>query len=416
MLSVRVLFIGECPHVTSSAGKVTYYLSAGLVREGFDVVVACYGASRHLFGRELVMDGEYGSVGFTQYTSLINLWRRYSPDVMILYGTPFAPPTHDTVSEVGKYVEYAMGRRAHILGYFLCDSLVLPRGYVASCTYVDGIASPTRASLEVMLEGMRRLGIGEDVLRGSSFVVGHGVDMSVWRGGCRDCREGYFVFGMMGKSMERKDFGCAVEAFGLLPDHVRGCSVLKLVPVGFLGSDNAWDIELLVDAVSAYVGADLHGRVVTPSKELLGWGLTEYELVREVSTMDVFLFLTRGESFGIPPLEAGALGIPTLVTDIPVMREVMEGLPDYAFIKCREYLTPEGLMLCMPDPKHASEAMKHLFESDTARKALADKAHAIASKRSWDKAVKEMVKAIEAITSQEPKLLSSLTTDSWVSG
>nr|WP_231710012.1 glycosyltransferase [Arthrobacter zhangbolii] len=55
--------------------------------------------------------------------------------------------------------------------------------------------------------------------------------------------------------------------------------------------------------------------------------VTDAELAWLYSNATAFIFTSRDEGFGLPPLEAAHFGCPILVSDIPVMREVTAELP-----------------------------------------------------------------------------------------
>lgn len=54
--------------------------------------------------------------------------------------------------------------------------------------------------------------------------------------------------------------------------------------------------------------------------------VTDAELAWLYAKAEAFIFTSRDEGFGLPPLEAAYFGCPLLVSDIPVMREVTAGL------------------------------------------------------------------------------------------
>lgn len=57
--------------------------------------------------------------------------------------------------------------------------------------------------------------------------------------------------------------------------------------------------------------------------------VSDAELAWLYANADLFVFLTLGEGYGLPPLEASAFGCPVLVSDIPVMREILHGTGQY---------------------------------------------------------------------------------------
>jgi glycosyltransferase involved in cell wall biosynthesis len=63
------------------------------------------------------------------------------------------------------------------------------------------------------------------------------------------------------------------------------------------------------------------------------------ELPALVAAADVFAFPSEREGFGLAALEALAAGVPTVMSDLPVLREVFDGAVRFA----PRPLTPAGL-------------------------------------------------------------------------
>ncbi len=89
---------------------------------------------------------------------------------------------------------------------------------------------------------------------------------------------------------------------------------------------------------------------------------------------DLFLFPSLLEGFGFPPLEAMACGVPTIVSDIPVLRETLG----------------EAACFATPTPTSYAEAIINLRHDNTLRYNLVKSGVARAAKYSWDKAATEM--------------------------
>jgi len=83
-----------------------------------------------------------------------------------------------------------------------------------------------------------------------------------------------------------------------------------------------WDIDALMHALG------LSQRdVIALEGKWQDYGVTEMGLLMSYSLMNVFAFPTLGEAFGLPPVEAGALGLPVVVTAVPSTEEIWDNYP-----------------------------------------------------------------------------------------
>ena len=75
---------------------------------------------------------------------------------------------------------------------------------------------------------------------------------------------------------------------------------------------------------------DILARLDAPPPQVREWpGLPDPQAMAILSHARALLFPTRAEGFGLPLLEAEALGVPVLCTDLPVLREVGGEYPIY---------------------------------------------------------------------------------------
>jgi glycosyltransferase involved in cell wall biosynthesis len=111
--------------------------------------------------------------------------------------------------------------------------------------------------------------------------------------------------------------------------------------------------------------------------------VTEADLDALYARASVFVFLSEYEGFGLTPLEALSAGVPIVVLDTPVAREVYG---DAAW-----YVPRDG------DVRSASVAIMTLLDDAEARRRLLDRAPAILARYSWDVAASETLTAIEGI-------------------
>jgi glycosyltransferase involved in cell wall biosynthesis len=109
------------------------------------------------------------------------------------------------------------------------------------------------------------------------------------------------------------------------------------------------------------------------------------ELDRLYSQASVFAFLSEYEGFGLTPLEALSAGVPILVLDTPVAREVYR---DAAVYVERE------------DIRATSDALALLLSSEDARRRYLSRAAAVLARYSWDIAAARTLEHLERIAAR----------------
>jgi glycosyltransferase involved in cell wall biosynthesis len=163
-----------------------------------------------------------------------------------------------------------------------------------------------------------------------------------------------------------------------VPDLVRALAQVaahrasaRLVLVGDNRTHPHEGIESLVDSLG------LSGRV-----ELRAY-VSDAELAAFYRRARVFAFLSEYEGFGFTPLEALQAGVPILVADTPVSREIYGAAAVYV---------PVG------DVPACADALLRLLEDDEARGRVLAEAPAVLARYSWERAARETLAVIEHVT------------------
>ena len=109
--------------------------------------------------------------------------------------------------------------------------------------------------------------------------------------------------------------------------------------------------------------------------------VSEPDLESLYARASVFVFLSEYEGFGLTPLEALSAGVPIVVLDTPIAREVYG---DAAW-----YVPRDG------DVRAAKEAIRTLLDDTASRERILAAAPAVLARYSWDTAAAETLAEIE---------------------
>ena len=167
----------------------------------------------------------------------------------------------------------------------------------------------------------------------------------------------YFLY--VGSAFEHKNLNLLVVAFNelLKAQNLR----LQLVFAG--GKDR------FVERLAAFTHAlGLDGKVIYPTKYTESKYLSDKDLAYLYKGAMAYVFPSLSEGFSITPLEAQAIGVPVLLSDIPVHREIFGDSVLYFNSKSNIDLT---------------EKMQQMYKNKDFREALIDKGFENANKYSW---------------------------------
>ncbi len=174
----------------------------------------------------------------------------------------------------------------------------------------------------------------------------------------------FFLY--VGRLEKKKNTPALIEALALLRDnHPEIKEKLVLIGNASFGFD---EVKYVIEEF------DLNNDVYIP-----GW-VSEEDLPYIYNAASAFVFPTKHEGFGIPILEALGCGLPTIASDIPVLREIAEDAVLY---------------FNQNDKKEIAEAMAKIVIDRALREELRAKGLAQSSKFSWRRSAEETLKVIE---------------------
>ncbi|HNX10939.1 MAG TPA: glycosyltransferase family 1 protein [bacterium] len=172
----------------------------------------------------------------------------------------------------------------------------------------------------------------------------------------------------VGRLEKKKNIPLLVEAFALLKErHPEIKEKLVLVGQASFGYD---EIKYIVEEYN------LNKEVIMP-----GW-IEEEDLPYLHNRASAFVFPSRHEGFGIPVIQALACGLPTAVSDLPVMREVVAEAAIY-FDK--------------DDKEDMTQKLYTLLSDKSLRQELRAKGLSRASQFSWEKCARETLKVFQSV-------------------
>ena len=181
--------------------------------------------------------------------------------------------------------------------------------------------------------------------------------------------ENALVIGRVDRNQKRKMIPRTIEAFvKLKKDYPEAVLYLHMDKRDIEG----WDLEYIVKRVGMVEGKD----IFFPPPDMLAnfmYGLPVYELALVMNVIDIHLWLTGGEGFGLTGLETMSCGTVNVATDYTTPPEIFGdwtcGLP----VKVAEWdMGNAGVDRALADTGHAYEQVKYLIENKDEMKALSD--------------------------------------------
>lgn len=190
--------------------------------------------------------------------------------------------------------------------------------------------------------------------------------------------EGQFVFLCVANHFWRKGLEYTIAAFAALR---------RQAPALFARSLLYLHCESSPDLIEYIQAEDLEGRVmISPQYDPFKQPWATERLAQLYQAADAFVLTSLGEGFGMPLLEAQAVGLPIIVSDNSVTREVAPAAALY--IRCPAVVMGKNadrtVWLRAPDPEHAAEQMALLMRSPDLQTGLRQAGLKHARQQSWE--------------------------------
>ena len=173
--------------------------------------------------------------------------------------------------------------------------------------------------------------IGKFFKEEKAAVVPNGVNTQIFKPIDENKLSPIFAIGMMGRLVDGKDFETIIKAVALLNNQGE--------KIQFLIAGDGPKMQQLENLVSE---KRLENSVV-----FLGW-LAEDQLIEYLNGLDVYIHSTAGETINTSVMQAMAMELPVLVSDVPeVNKMVIHGVSGFLFEKGDANELAEQLMLFM---------------------------------------------------------------------
>ncbi|MCF7860441.1 glycosyltransferase family 4 protein [Patescibacteria group bacterium] len=179
-------------------------------------------------------------------------------------------------------------------------------------------------------------------------------------------REPFFLY--VGRLEKKKNTHTLVEAFAIFKEsHPESNTQLVLIGNAGYGYD---EVKYILEEYN------LSREVIMP-----GW-IPEVDMPAIFSAATAFVFPTLHEGFGIPVIQAMACGVPTLVSDIPVLREIA---------------ATASLFFDPRDRMQLAEVIHRVDVDASLRQELKTKGLARAAQFSWQKSAAETLQILTTL-------------------
>jgi len=338
---VRLMFYGDSPSVASSYGMISYYLGKALMKKGVEVA---WMALQYGTGGAIPFEG--GKIYAGDVYSIEDGLRDFKPDILlhIRDNWVFTPEFYQ-----GAYSFKALWDKYGFkqINYTPVQAIPLPDAFINS------VREQAHLTL-VTTKWARDYLLSEGIDEGKLDYLYHGVDFSVfYNKPTPNLTDDTKRFMFVGANYDyRKNIPFLLAAFKRYKE-ISGDEKAQLyIHANIIGY---YHLPTFIKALK-FKPDEVMFKQVQQFRNF-GVGMPHKSLADLYNWANVYITATHSEGFDIPVLEAMAVGLPAIMTDFPVHREVFERFDRAYFIKSRQdYATVWGFEWS-PDLDDAVELM-----------------------------------------------------------
>ena len=318
----RIGIYGECPQSPNSLSKITTGIATGLAQAGHRVTIYCpawpvspYGdCGRYNPRRDCHASPAICEALPDVELTVCTIHKPPREDLLILYGYPTEEPTRGVLDELVRFYREEDQLLPPMIGYVI-DEVARPPTLFHLAHHIarafNHLAFPTLPLLSMTVETTRMESPdAESHWRGRLHVVEHGIPPYYRPGTCESLRDtekqvDRVDYAMIARNNVRKRFDVALRAVLL----ALGNRVVERARVGlYILGEGLWSTGL-AERANRDLLAQLGDRVETYSLDQ-GYataGVTEEELVQIYCNIDMLVYASMGEAYGLIPFEYYAL-------------------------------------------------------------------------------------------------------------
>jgi len=221
------------------------------------------------------------SIGWERKTKSDVDWDKYSEEQKKLFAKPYTPERIGIIKTTPPLFRHNICNFR--IGYTMVENTVVGPEWVKLCNQMDMIFVPSKFLIDVFRDSGVKVPIRN---------VKQGVNLDIFKPVVRK-REDIFTFGTVGYIDDRKNYQALIQAF--TSEFIQGEPVRLLIK----NNNHKFGFWQPVDRRIKYINTNY----------------SVEELTKFYAMLDCFVFPSRAEGAGMPPREAMATGLPTILTD-----------------------------------------------------------------------------------------------------